>query len=99
MIIYNVTISVDEDIHDEWLEWMRTVHIPDVMETGLFVGHRILKVLSDVDTGVTYSIQYDCHSMKELEEYHAAHAPRLQKDTQDRYGDKFVAFRTLLELL
>ena len=36
-VIYNVTVSVDEDAHHEWLEWMQEVHIPDVMKTGSFV--------------------------------------------------------------
>ena len=38
MILYNVTIKVDHDIHDEWMEWMKQTHIPQVLETGLFIG-------------------------------------------------------------
>mgnify|MGYP002347735554 CR=1 FL=1 len=35
-LLYNVTIKVESDIHHEWLEWMKTVHIPDVMATNSF---------------------------------------------------------------
>ncbi|MEO8448027.1 MAG: DUF4286 family protein, partial [bacterium] len=28
MILYNVTVNVDDSVHDEWLEWMKTIHIP-----------------------------------------------------------------------
>ena len=35
--------------------------------------------------------------MKKLQEYMGQHAPALQKDHTDRYKDKCVAFRTLLE--
>jgi hypothetical protein len=99
MFIYNVTINIDPSVHDEWLKWMKEVHIPDVMRTGCFVENRVLKVLHVEDEGTTYSIQYTFKDMSDMEEYRARHAPRLQKDTMDRYKDKFVAFRTLLEIV
>lgn len=99
MFIYNVTVNVDATVHDEWLDWMRKVHIPDVMRTGCFVESRMLKVLHVEDEGATYSVQYTFLRMSDMEEYRAKHAPRLQKDVYDKFGDKFVAFRTLLEIM
>ncbi|MBS1580920.1 MAG: DUF4286 family protein [Bacteroidetes bacterium] len=97
MIIYNVTLNVDLEVHEEWVEWMRTVHIPDVMATGLFLEHRFCRVLADDDGGVTYAVQYTCTDMATYERYRDEHAPRLQAETQRQYGGRFVAFRTLLE--
>lgn len=99
MIIYNVTVKVDNDAHEEWFEWMRSKHIPDVMATGKFVDHQMARVMVDDQDGVTYAIQYKCESMEVLEDYHRDHAPELQKEHSERYKDKFVAFRTLLELV
>lgn len=99
MYIYNVTLSVDKAVHDEWLKWMQEVHMPDVMKTKCFVDCRMLKVLNVEDEGVTYSAQYTFLEMSDMEEYQASHAPRLQKDALDKFKDKFVAFRTLLEIL
>ncbi len=45
MIIYNVTINIDESVHDEWLQWMQTKHIKDVLNTGCFTSARLVKVL------------------------------------------------------
>jgi hypothetical protein len=97
MIIYNVTVKVDAEIHDEWMKWMREKHIPDVMATGMFVHHQMAKVLVDEADGMTYAIQYHCDSMELLEQYQMHHAPKLQREHAERYKDKFVAFRTLLE--
>ena len=36
MIIYNVTVNVDEDVLSQWFKWMSEKHIPEVMKTGLF---------------------------------------------------------------
>ncbi|TNF31796.1 MAG: DUF4286 family protein [Bacteroidetes bacterium] len=97
MIIYNVTVNIDHAAHDEWVRWMRDVHIPDVMATGYFLENRFARVLVDDQGGVTYSIQYLCKNMLDLEEYQRDHAPRLQADHTKKFEGKFVAFRTLLE--
>jgi hypothetical protein len=99
MIIYNVTVNIENDVCEEWLHWMKTIHIPDVMATGYFLENKICKVLVDEEQGTTFSIQYTAASMKELEEYQRLHAPRLQKEHADKYAKKSVAFRTLLEIL
>jgi len=100
MIIYNVTVNIDNSVHDDWLEWMQRVHIPEVMLTGFFLENRIYKVLADDDSGgTTYSIQYVCSGMKEYEQYRDIFAPALQAQHSNRYKDKFVAFRTLLEVI
>lgn len=99
MFIYNVTINVETSAHDEWLKWMQEVHIPDVMKTGCFVDSRMLKVLNVEDEGTTYSVQYTFLNMSDMEEYRLKHGPRLQKDALDKFKDKFVAFRTLLEIV
>lgn len=99
MIIYNVTVNIDNDVREEWLSWMKSVHIPDVMATGFFLENKICKVLVNEEQGTTYSIQYTAASMNDLQEYQQQHAPRLQKEHNDKYGSKAVAFRTLLEIV
>ncbi|MCH9823434.1 MAG: DUF4286 family protein [Bacteroidetes bacterium] len=97
MIVYNVTVKIDTDVHDEWFSWMKEEHIPEVMKTGLFADNNMMKVLVDEADGITYSIQYKTTSWENLEEYQTKHAPALQKVHTDKYQGKFVAFRTLLE--
>ena len=38
MIIYNVTINIDESAHDQWLNWLKTKHIGEVLATGPLVA-------------------------------------------------------------
>lgn len=99
MIIYNVTVNIENDVREEWLTWMKSKHIPDVISTGYFIDHKICKVLVAEEQGTTYSIQYSCESHEKLQEYQKLHAPRLQKEVADKYANKFVAFRTLLEVI
>lgn len=98
MIIYNVTVNIDHSVHDEWLKWMKEIHIPDVMKTGMFTENRMLKVLADEDSGgVTYSIQYTCRNLDDYKKYETFFAPPLRAIYNKKYKNKFVAFRTLLE--
>jgi len=97
MLLYNVTVNIDNDVREEWVKWMKEVHIPDVMKTGLFTENRFYKVLVDEEAGTTYSIQYSCATYDDLEKYQKEFAPNLQKIHTSKYGDKFIAFRTVLE--
>ncbi|MFM7901991.1 MAG: DUF4286 family protein [Bacteroidota bacterium] len=98
MIIYNVTVNIDNSVRAEWLKWMQETHIPDVMATGMFVENKILRLIGDEDTGgTTYAIQYTAKNMDDYTRYRDEFAPALQKDALALFGDKFTAFRTLLE--
>lgn len=99
MILYNVTVSIDPEIGEEWLHWMRTHHIPDVMATGCFVESRISRIHGEEEGGLTYSVMYLCKDQQKMDEYRDVHAPLLQKDHSDRYAGKFVAFRTFLSVI
>ena len=99
MILYNVTVAVDPEIHDEWYEWMRNEHMPRVVATGMFQDARMFKVLLEKENSITYAIQYKAESISDLQQYLARFAPALQQESLSKYGQKAVAFRTVLEEL
>lgn len=99
MIVYNVTVSIDPEIAQEWLNWMRTVHIPEVMATGCFLESRLSRVHGEEEGGETYAVTYLSPNKEMLDNYQTMHAPALQKDHSDRYAGKFAAFRTLLTVI
>jgi hypothetical protein len=69
------------------------------MNTGKFLQNRILRVHGEEENGVTYAVQYTALNRSELDSYFVEHAPRLQKEHVDKYGNRAVAFRTILEIL
>lgn len=99
MILYNVTVSIDPAIAEDWVNWMRSNHIPDVMATGCFIESRISRVHGEEEGGVTYAITYLSPSQEKMDEYQQQHAPVLQKDHAERYSGKFAAFRTILSVI
>ncbi|RZP15263.1 MAG: DUF4286 family protein [Flavobacteriales bacterium] len=99
MIIYNVTINIEESIHDEWLEWIKN-HIPQVLATGKFIDARLTKVLVEEEMGgTTYAIQYKAKSREALESYYQNDASGLKQEGLMKFADKMLAFRTELEII
>lgn len=99
MIIYNVTINVDESIHDEWLIWIKE-HIPKVLATGKFTEAKLTKVLVEEDMGgTTYSVQYRAKSREALDAYYKEDAKKLRAEGLKKFADKMLAFRTELEII
>jgi hypothetical protein len=91
-----VTVNIDADVEIEWLAWMKETHIPNVMNTGLFISNNIFRLLQE-EHGSTYSFQYFARNLDDLNVYFEKHAPALVKEHMDKYKDKHVAFRTVLE--
>ncbi len=97
MIIYNVTVKLEKDIVEEWLQWMKQEHIPELMKTGLFVDSRLCRLLEhDDDDTKTYIAQYFLDSMEHYNTYISEHAPRMREKGLQRFGSKFIAFRTVM---
>lgn len=100
MLLYNVTIKIDRDIEKEWLEWIKTVHIPEVVKAGKFAGSQISKLLDlPEDEDSTYVIQFRCESRAQYDSYIKNFSASLRDDHNRRYKDRFVAFRTLMEVI
>ena len=98
MYLFNVTVGIDKDVEVEWLQWMKAEHIPKVLNTGLFVEHKIYKVLHDQSEGTTsYSVQYFAESIDHVNHYFERFAQPLLDEQRTRFRDKHVAFMTLLE--
>ncbi|NDA98520.1 MAG: DUF4286 family protein [Flavobacteriia bacterium] len=99
MILYNITVSIDLSKAEEWLLWMRTKHIPDVMATSCFIEGKISKIQTEEADGITYSVMYICASEDLMKKYSEQHAPLLQKEHSEKFQGYFAAFRTLLTVI
>lgn len=99
MYIYNVTINVENSIHDAWLQWMKTEHIPAMLDTRKFSKALMTQVIVEEEMGgTTYSVQYTTDSKETLDKYYAENADTLRAQSKAFEG-KFIAFRTELEVI
>ena len=100
MTIYNVTIKLENSIADAWLAWMKNEHIPDIINTGCFKNATLLRLLEvDDSDGPTYAIQYHAESKTDYDRYIEKFSDKMRKKAKDRWGDQFVAFRSVLQVM
>ncbi len=99
-IIYNVTIQVDKTIADDWLTWLKNDHIPEIMRTGCFKEYRIVRLLEvDESEGSTYAVQYTAESKADYNRYVELFSVELRKKGNDKWGNGFIAFRSVMEVI
>jgi hypothetical protein len=100
MILYNVTVKVEPAIADEWLKWLREEHIPEVLSTGCFEEATLLQLIdTDESEGLTFAIQYRAVDRNAVDRYLEKYAGALREKGTSRWGNQFIAFRSLLKVI
>ncbi len=100
MIIYNVTTHVSHSIKELWVEWMKQKHIPEIMGKNCFAKFQFVELLDvDATEGVTYAVQFYAKSKALYNKYIEIHAAQLREDSLKTWGDKVIAFRSLMKVV
>lgn len=98
MLLYNVTVNIDKDAETEWLQWVKQQQIPAIMDTGLFTGHKLYRLVNEeYNDGTTYAMQFFARTLDDVEKYLTEFAPVMAARLQESFKDRHVAFQTLLE--
>ncbi|MFY0253164.1 DUF4286 family protein [Chitinophaga sp. 30R24] len=100
MIIYNVTTKIATEEHLRWLQWMREEHIPAMLATGLFSDYRMSRLLEqDEEEGPTYTVQYTTESLTHYQTFLDQYQQALRQRGYEVFGDRFIAFSTVMEVV
>ena len=100
MIVYNVTVKVENSIAQPWLQWMLDEHIPDVLQTKCFYNFQVLRLMEvDEQDGPTYAIQYHADSKADYNRYIEVYAGEMRQRTFEKWGNRFIAFRSVMEVV
>jgi hypothetical protein len=98
MIVYNITCKVRWQILEGWLSWQLEEQVPAILATGLFDDYRLYRLLEqDEEDGPTFVIQFLTSSRERYSRFTSEFEPGLKQAGWDRWGDGFIAFRTLME--
>lgn len=100
MIVYNITIKIDPAIEITWLQWQKEEHIPAVMATGQFRHFHFFRLLEQDDSeGATYVVQFFTDDMEKYYHYMNDHAPALKQAAHDKWGNRFISFNTVMQIV
>lgn len=100
MIVYNITIKIDPAIETAWIQWQQQEHIPDIMASGQFSHYKMFRLLEQDDSeGMTFVVQYFAPTLDNYYRYVGEFAPALRQKAFDKWGDRFIAFRTVMQVV
>lgn len=100
MIIYNVTTKVANTIANDWLHWLQNEHIPAITATGYFTHATIVRLLEIDDAeGPTYAVQYFAEHREYYDKYITEFAGEMRRQAFEKWGNQFIAFRSLMEVV
>ncbi len=96
MTIYEVNLTVDAEIADDYAAWLGP-HIKEILEIDGFLSAEWFEVESDDATRVRWCVQYRLANRTALEAYFIEHAERMRVDGQTRFAGRFTAERRILK--
>lgn len=100
MIIYNVTIKIDWSIAEDWLEWMQSEYVPNMLATGCFEKHQLLRLLEvDELDGPTYAAQYYTSTLSNYDNFLQHYAQNFKNNLRDKWGEKYFDFSTIMQVV
>ena len=99
MTVYNETIIFEDASYDNWIAYMKQVHIPAVMNTGYFDSYKILNVIDSPNEGVTTCVQYNTDSEERFAQFYNQHLHALHSSHHEIYENKYVLYSSLMETI
>jgi hypothetical protein len=99
-ILINDTIRISGELGDSWLQWMKTVVLPLVRNSGFIESYLISRIPEDdAGDGITFACQFICPDKDKYSDFINNFDPKIQQEQNNRFGGQFGRFRTILEVL
>ncbi|MCS7188808.1 MAG: DUF4286 family protein [Bacteroidia bacterium] len=95
MVLYAVKVQIAEEIAEAWRAWMLHTHIPEVLQTGWFRGHRFGEIVEPPprDGYKVFLVLYEAAGERDLQNYLEKDAPRLRQAYPPEFQGRFEAER------
>lgn len=99
MIIYSISYHVNEAIAEEWIHWLKEVHLPRVMMSERFFRHTLQELLEPLplDGVRTFNLQLYTLELNHLHTYWDEDAEILDGAMIERFGEQLSYFETVMQ--
>lgn len=100
MFLYNLTIHVEWQIHDAFLQWLENELLPDLLQRPYFHSYKLMELLgTDEQEGKTYSLQLYVESMAMFNRFSEIYSNAFFKKFTNKWGQQCYLFPSLLREL
>ncbi|MBI45707.1 MAG: hypothetical protein CMG66_06065 [Candidatus Marinimicrobia bacterium] len=98
MIVYEVNLSVNGSIYDEYRKWLKN-HIEKMLTFKGFYKYKMYTVSSDCLNQKEICIHYYIESLEDLEYYFDNYAEKMRLEGIELFKNNFSASRRILSVL
>jgi len=95
MTIYEVNLTVDAEIADDYAAWLGP-HVKEILELDGFLSAEWFEVEIDEEDRIRWCVQYRVKDRTALEAYFVEHAERMRGDGLERFAGRFTVERRIL---
>lgn len=97
MLLLNITILSEGDIHEELRSWILEDFIPLVAKDNILKSQSLLKVLNSPNEGVTYSLQFIAENEDIINKFRSSHLNIFHAKTLSDFANKVYLVESLME--
>lgn len=96
---YEVSIEVMKEHSHAWVDWVISIHIPEVMKCVVFINAKLSKVTDPASENYDiFHIQYSANSLQDIQRYRSEYSPALQASHNQIFGEYTKGIRKVLQL-
>ena len=98
MVIYEVNLTIDEDIYSQFQLWLKE-HAKEMLQLPGFMNACILKPENEGSVGKEkLTVQYQLENRESLNVYFNQFAAKMREEGLSKFKDKFSAERRIFEV-
>ncbi|HBG40809.1 MAG TPA: hypothetical protein DDZ96_02150 [Porphyromonadaceae bacterium] len=97
MIVFNTTFHVEEEVHEDFIEYMLQIFIPHSTRSGLLTSPRLARVMGkEEDEGYSYAMEFTASGIAELDRWNAEESTFIYTPLLHKFKEKIAGFSTVM---
>ena len=99
MQVCNISFQLNPTIQSQWLIWMKTNFIVELMGTGCFIDHKFYQLEVPEDQNPTFTLQLYAVNKERLSKYHTQFANSFIQQLNNKWGEQCLYFSTNMQIV
>ncbi|MFR9165268.1 MAG: DUF4286 family protein [Dysgonomonas sp.] len=98
MLIYNTTFHVEDEVQEQFVDFIRNVYIKEAMRTDMLSDPRFTKIHPQHEqNGNSFSLQFKVEDQEVLNLWQSVLGNKLHKIIISEFGGRVMGFVTLMD--
>lgn len=100
MIVFNTTFHVEEEIHEDFIEYMLQHFIPMSTKSGLLTSPRLSRVFGkEEDEGLSFAMEFAVSDLAALERWNSEESGTVYAPLLEKFKEKMAGFSTVMQTI